>query len=154
MKKYIVIALSVEGRNNKIYYSGDEVQANFFADGSAEELCRDGFLKEASGEGEKPNAENFQSDPELSELIAKCIELGIDYPENASKEQLTELIDIFLTDTVIAGFKGRQRNDKMVLKIDDITVKDIISDLRAVDAKFDTQSKKSILFAQWIQLTN
>ncbi len=45
MKKYLVVALSVGGMNNKIYELNNEVTADCFPEGHAEELVEKGFLK-------------------------------------------------------------------------------------------------------------
>lgn len=44
-KEYIVVALSVGGRNNKIFKNGEKVKASNFHDGIAEQLVEGGFLK-------------------------------------------------------------------------------------------------------------
>lgn len=50
MKQYTVIALSVGGRGNKIFSSGDTVSENDFIPGRAEELVQQKFLKEYTPE--------------------------------------------------------------------------------------------------------
>lgn len=55
MPKYIVVALCVGAKSNKIFYAGEEVSEDAFDEGHAEALVEQGFLKpvevEASGEG-------------------------------------------------------------------------------------------------------
>ena len=58
MKQYTVIALSVGGRGNKIFSSGDTVFENNFIPGRAEELVKQGFLKPVEAPAEpKPVVE-------------------------------------------------------------------------------------------------
>lgn len=45
MAQYKVIALSVGGLRNKIYYSGDTVSDECWSPGRAQELVKQGFLK-------------------------------------------------------------------------------------------------------------
>lgn len=52
-KKYIVVALSVGGLNNKIFKSGDVVTAEAFPQDHAEELVKQGFLKPEKQEPKK-----------------------------------------------------------------------------------------------------
>lgn len=57
MAKYTVIALSVGGKGNKIYHSGDTVTDECWSEGRAKELEAQGFLKLIKEEKEvkKPN---------------------------------------------------------------------------------------------------
>ena len=82
MKRYKVIALSVGGRNNKVYHLNDEVTDSNFPEGNAKELERQGFLKaldasdEAAGlvsefkEEVKTAVEEFPVAPQGSILAA------------------------------------------------------------------------------------
>lgn len=66
MSKYIVVALSVGAKSNKIFYAGEEVSGDAFDEGHAEALVEQGFLKpietEGSGEGEGNDEGNGGTD--------------------------------------------------------------------------------------------
>lgn len=102
MKKYKVIALSVGGRGNRIFHSGDEVLESNFPDGNAAELVRGGFLKEiGEGEGETPATDLGEGQPDVTvtpigniavkKLKSDLTSAGIGYDHAASKEELYEL---------------------------------------------------------------
>lgn len=52
-KEYEVISLSMGGKNNKIFNSGDIVTAEDFEEGDIPQLIKDGFLKEKKVEKKK-----------------------------------------------------------------------------------------------------
>lgn len=120
MKHYKVIALSVGGRANKIFSAGDTVTEENFIPGRADELVRQGFLKEIAEDQEAVKeipAEEIQTEvtteeqkpdlleslkgslgekPEINdktrkEYIKELTELGVPFEPNASKKELYEL---------------------------------------------------------------
>jgi hypothetical protein len=68
MQKYIVIALSLGGLNNKIYDSGDIVGTDCFPEGHAEELVKKGFLKSVKENTNSPSEEEAKAKAEAEEL--------------------------------------------------------------------------------------
>lgn len=101
-RKFRVIALSVGGRGNKIYNSGDEVLASNFPDGNADELVTKGFLKEiGEGEGTVSGTDAGEGQPEvgkapiakvgMKKLKSDLTAAKITYNPDASKEELYEL---------------------------------------------------------------
>lgn len=120
MKKYKVIALSVGGKHNKIYHSGDIVTEDKFHDGEAPGLARKKFiepightLKDEAPEGaenkgeikvdlreEKPFGKKVETDNEndftiedvdIKDLKAELSAKGIKFDKNATKEDLFDL---------------------------------------------------------------
>jgi hypothetical protein len=94
---------------------------------------------------------------ELETVKATCVENSIEFPEGADAETLKGLIRNFEDANVIAGFTGKEfvtekGEKKLVLKIDDITVKQLCAELKAANVEFDSQSKKTSLFVQWVKL--
>lgn len=60
--EYKVVSLSVGGRGNKIYNSGEIVTDANFIEGRAEELVAKGFLKRIENQ-EAPKESNLKKDP-------------------------------------------------------------------------------------------
>ena len=82
-KQYKVIALSVGGSRNRIFNSGDIVTDACFHDGHAAKLVTLGFLEEIKEEVKEMTS---------AEMKAKLKELGVEFPENAKKAELAELL--------------------------------------------------------------
>ena len=115
MNKYKVIALSVSGRSNKVYKSGDEVDENKFLPGMAEKLCELKFLERVYAENLKPEiafpivgrlklaiVTAVWKRPEVFELFAKGIHALT----------VNTAIDIYV---IVAGSEGKA-SQKMVEK--------------------------------------
>jgi len=101
-KEYKVIALSVGGRFNKIYHSGDVVKSEDFQPGRAEALAAQGFLSPILAAEEEvivpiPPAEEVIKVLKISDITAKEIkkqltDLGIEFDKDSSKEDLFALL--------------------------------------------------------------
>lgn len=92
--KYKVIALSVGGLNNKIFNSGDIVSEDNFYEGRADALVEAGFLEKV-GKNSKIKVENKAiaaiDEFDITDLYANLKNNGIEYPLNATKEELYKL---------------------------------------------------------------
>lgn len=117
------------------------------------------YAEDATLESLNEELKNFEwkGIQEVEALKATCVENQIEFPEDATAEVLQGLIKTFEDANVIAGFTGKEfttgtGEKKMVLKIDDITHKQLCAELKSANAEFDSQSKKPVLFMQWIKL--
>lgn len=98
MKSYKVIALSVGGLNNKIFNSGDEVFENNFHTGRADQLVKEGFLKEISEEQELPALGSLSGKTplgidefEVTDIKQNLTNFNVTFDLNATKEELYNL---------------------------------------------------------------
>lgn len=116
MVEYKVIALSVGGKGNKIFHSGDIVSDKNFPDGNAEKLVELGFLKlhntgksEAkadANEGDSKSQDDANAIPageaktdtvktfdqiSKKELVKDLTDANVAFDEKASKKELYEL---------------------------------------------------------------
>lgn len=102
--QYRVIALSVGGRNNKIFKSGDIVKDVNFPEGNISALVKGGFLEplntvktKVESDVEPVSELNLKHGMEISEVTKKQIasdlnKLDIEFDPSASKTELFELL--------------------------------------------------------------
>lgn len=102
MKKYVVIALSVNGKR-KLYKFDDEVDEDCFPPGRAAELADQGFLKCIGSDVELPKDVNEVpeiipnkntirlEEVTINQMKKDLRELNVEFPNNASKKDLFEI---------------------------------------------------------------
>lgn len=102
MKRYVVIALSVNGKR-KLYSANDEVDEDCFPAGRAEELEAQGFLKCIGSDIELPKDTNEVpeiipnkstiklEDVTINQMKKDLRDLRVEFPNNVSKKDLFEL---------------------------------------------------------------
>lgn len=93
--KYKVIALSVGGLYNKIYHSGDIVEASAFPPGNADKLVEKGFLIAEIAEVIAPILEDKKplsiNDFTTKEIKKQLTDAGVVFDKDSTKETLFEL---------------------------------------------------------------
>lgn len=152
MRKFRVKALSVGGRGNKIYDSGDIVTENNFAPaGKADELVKKGFLEPIEEAGVDLQAEEQRIAQEQAEQSRLAEEKRI-ADEKAEQERISE-------EQRIAQEKGATPNTPITdsvqptaqkaVDIEDVTRKQIIADLTERKVEFDSTASKKDLFEIW-----
>lgn len=125
MATYKVKALSVGGLGNKIFYSGNEVTDKNFPPGNAEDLVKRGFLIEVPA--------NVVTKVETKLIVT-----------NESEEAGS--------DSLGKKFTNAKGEDKVVRSVDDITKQELVKELTYAKKIFDANSKKEVLFDQWMKL--
>jgi len=90
MKKYQVIALSLGGLGNKIFKSGNIVTEKNFIEGRAEELVKQGFLKEVPEEEAEKATETEEAPSENVEENSEVTETPVEEVPEEEAEKATE----------------------------------------------------------------
>ena len=147
MKKYIVKALAVSGKGNKIFRSGDEVNENQFPEGNAEKLVKSGHLIAAKVVETKPSVEELKTLTKAEN--EKRAEKAKADDEAAEKAKADAANAGGSTDKSFFNAKGET---KVVKTIDDITTAELKAELTRLEVAFDAQSKKPVLFDLWMGL--
>lgn len=122
MKQYRVIALSVGGRGNRIFESGDTVTENNFTEGRAAELENQGFLKEI-GETAEEAAPPAAEEAEVTE-------------PNLAPPATEETVEVKDAVEETDEYKAITRNELM-------------EQLTNADVEFSKNASKAELFALW-----
>jgi|TARA_R110000851_G_scaffold266149_1_gene418652 hypothetical protein len=87
-RKFKVIALSMGGKYNKVYNSGDEITQDS-VEASVDELVDAGFLEELKAKKELIPSYKEVSSSEIKTMLAAK---GVDFDDNASKKELYNLL--------------------------------------------------------------
>lgn len=130
MKWYKVIALSVGGRKNKIFHTGDLVNESNFPEGAADRLMNQGFLEYFD-----KDADEVPSQPgeELEVEITLREEQQPDGGQAAEKKSDEEGSD----------------EETQAPDVDDLTKKEIMKELEEAGIPFDKNSNKAQLYEIW-----
>ena len=106
MREYKVVALSLSGRNNRIFKSGDIVNEDNFPEGQAEQLVNQGFIEYRKTNDKEPSiqADPGEGQPELkvvevkkfeevtrAQIIERLTDKGVVFDKNSSKRDLYDL---------------------------------------------------------------
>lgn len=115
------------------------------------------FDAEASVDDLKKLLADFQYNIDLANAKAVCDAKGIEYDDDATLESLNSLITAFDVANPSAQFEGKKFNDskgveKVAKVIDDITKKELMSELTKSNVEFDSNDAKQILWDVWIKL--
>lgn len=137
MRRFLVIALSVGGRANKIFSAGDTVTEENFIPGRAEELVKQGFLK--------PIEETAEP---VKEIPLDEIETTVSEP--SSDEAKLEVQSILDTIKENLSEGNKEENEG----INSRTRKEYIKELTELGIPFEPTASKKELYELWLSRGN
>lgn len=91
------------------------------------------------------------ADAKLAEAKATCDELGIQYDQSATIDDLNKLIADYEAKNT-KSFVNSKGDTIVVKSIDDITRTELVAELEKAKVPFDKNGKKPALFTQWMEI--
>lgn len=137
MKRYVVKALSVGGRGNKIYKNGDVVIAENFPHGNADILIEEGFLE--------PIPDDVAAFPNLT-TGPTAPDPGEEFPDHVQEPKAVE--------EAKAPEEPQKEEPKQVRTLEQFTTKELQDELNALGVPFSDKAGKKALYKIWADLQN
>jgi hypothetical protein len=170
MKKYKVISLYCPSGASKVFNYGDTVTESDFAEGTFAEKLKRGFLELVEGQETEPSQDpppaaddsntggTDQTASSESTDDNEWKEGTEESPASAIAETLKKTVEATASESAEKSGKnvprgtseeGTGKTEEIKVKIDDIDIKQLRTDLKKAGIPFDKDAAKEVLFGLW-----